>query len=126
MPIDFTSMCISTAIALVGGVWLGYFLAANSPSRIYGWYFVLWLWALLPLPLTTATGALHALPLVAVFSLAGFHSLRDYHNAARSLGAGEWRIFWRVSLPSAWKSVLNGVLLAVARLIAERYLANRV
>ena len=30
-------------------------------------------------------------------------------NAARTLGASEWKVFWQVSLPLAWRGIVAGV-----------------
>ena len=35
-------------------------------------------------------------------------------NAARTLGASEWKVFWQVSLPLAWRGIVAGALLAFA------------
>ena len=40
-------------------------------------------------------------------------------DAARCLGAPEFRIFWRIKVPSCWKSLLAGVVLAFARALGE-------
>lgn len=40
-------------------------------------------------------------------------------QAARVLGLGEWAVFFRVSLPLAWRGILAGVLLAFARALGE-------
>lgn len=40
-------------------------------------------------------------------------------QAARTLGATEWRIFWRVTLPLAWPGLLAGTILAFARALGE-------
>ncbi len=40
-------------------------------------------------------------------------------DAARTLGAGEWRVFWTVTLPLAWPGVAAGVILAFARSLGE-------
>ena len=40
-------------------------------------------------------------------------------DAARTLGASEWRIFWQVLLPLAWPGILAGVVLAFARSLGE-------
>lgn len=40
-------------------------------------------------------------------------------NAARTLGAGKWRVFFTISLPLAWKGVLSGMLLMWSRGISE-------
>lgn len=42
-----------------------------------------------------------------------------YEDAARSLGAPEWRVFLSVSLPLAWRGVFAGVMLAFARGMGE-------
>jgi molybdate transport system permease protein len=40
-------------------------------------------------------------------------------NAARTLGASEWRTFWSVTLPLAWPGVAAGAVMAFARAIGE-------
>lgn len=40
-------------------------------------------------------------------------------QAARSLGASEWRVFLSISIPCAWKGIFAGVLLAFARGMGE-------
>src|SRR5437763_820746 len=50
---------------------------------------------------------LHALPLLVKSTRAAFESIdRSYERAARTLGASEWRLFWRVTMPLAWRSIL--------------------
>src|ERR1019366_4785181 len=45
---------------------------------------------------------LHAIPLLVKSSRAALENNdRSYEKAARSLGASEWRLFWRVSIPLA-------------------------
>lgn len=44
---------------------------------------------------------------------------KDYEDAARTLGASEWGVFFRVSLPLARRSILAGVMLAFARALGE-------
>jgi molybdate transport system permease protein len=44
------------------------------------------------------------------------HSLE---NAARTLGASEFKVFCRVSLPLAWRSIIAGISLAFARGMGE-------
>jgi len=51
---------------------------------------------------------------------AGFESVdRTFEEAARTLGRSEFSIFFAVALPLAWRSVLAGVALAMARAIGE-------
>jgi molybdate transport system permease protein len=58
--------------------------------------------------------------LVALASTAAFASLdRLYEDAARTLGAGEWRIFARVALPAAAGNVTAGIAFAWLRAIGE-------
>ena len=40
-------------------------------------------------------------------------------NAARTLGASEWRVYVSVSLPLAWKGIFAGLMLAFARGMGE-------
>jgi molybdate transport system permease protein len=44
---------------------------------------------------------------------------RRYEEVARTLGAGEWRVFATISLPLAARGILAGVLLAFARAVGE-------
>ena len=62
----------------------------------------------------------HAFPLVVKVSRAALEKVDDsLQKAARSLGASEWRLFWRVSLPLAWRGILLGGLLTLARSLAD-------
>jgi len=40
-------------------------------------------------------------------------------NAARTLGSGENRIFWEITLPLAWPGVVSGIVLSYARALGE-------
>ena len=42
-----------------------------------------------------------------------------YEQIARTLGAGEWRVFFTVTLPLARRGVIAGLLLAFARALGE-------
>jgi molybdate transport system permease protein len=42
-----------------------------------------------------------------------------YEQLARTLGAGEWRVFFTITLPLARRGVLAGMLLAFARALGE-------
>jgi len=62
----------------------------------------------------------HALPLLVKTARAALESVdRSYEKAARSLGASEWRVFWRVSLPLARRSILAATVLAFARSLGD-------
>ncbi len=43
----------------------------------------------------------------------------DLEQAARTLGAGEWRVFLTVTLPLAWPGILTGIGLAFSRALGE-------
>jgi molybdate transport system permease protein len=42
-----------------------------------------------------------------------------FFEAARTLGASEWRVFRAVALPLAWPGVLAGTILSFARALGE-------
>lgn len=51
---------------------------------------------------------------------AGFESVApEYEGVAATLGASPARIFWRVTLPLAWPSVVAGAILCWARALSE-------
>jgi molybdate transport system permease protein len=63
---------------------------------------------------------LHAVPLLVKSSRAALENIdRAYERAARSLGASEWRLFWRVSLPLARRSIAAATALAFARSLGD-------
>ena len=63
---------------------------------------------------------LHALPLVVKSSRAALESIdRACERAARSLGASEWRLFWKISLPMARRPVAAAAALAFARCLGD-------
>ncbi|HWQ61317.1 MAG TPA: molybdate ABC transporter permease subunit [Negativicutes bacterium] len=43
----------------------------------------------------------------------------NLEDAARTLGAGEWRVFWTVTLPLAWHGLVAGLVLSFARALGE-------
>jgi len=51
---------------------------------------------------------------------AGFESVdARLEQAARTLGRSEWSVFWSVTLPVAWRSVLAGTVLAFCRALGD-------
>jgi molybdate transport system permease protein len=40
-------------------------------------------------------------------------------QAARTLGASEWRVFREIALPLAWPGILAGIILSFARALGE-------
>lgn len=63
---------------------------------------------------------LHSLPLLVKSARAAFESIDPgYERAARNLGASEWRLFCRVTLPLAQRSILAAAALAFARSLGD-------
>ncbi|CEH28641.1 ABC transporter permease [Aneurinibacillus migulanus] len=61
-----------------------------------------------------------AFPLMYQAASAAFQTLDEkLEQAARTMGASEWRIFWTVSFPLAWPGVLAGLVLSFARALGE-------
>lgn len=64
--------------------------------------------------------ALVSFPLVFKAARAAFETVDpQLEQAARTLGLGEAAVFFRVSLPMAWRGVLSGLLLSFARAMGE-------
>jgi molybdate transport system permease protein len=51
---------------------------------------------------------------------AGFETVdRRLEDAARTLGRSEWRIFWSITLPLAFRSIVAGTVLAFCRALGD-------
>ena len=138
--ISFRVGGLGAAGALALGLWLAWLLATREfrgksaleaaaefplvlPPLILGTYFA---FALAGWPegftwrVAAIAAAVSALPATARAARVVFERLqRDYENAARSLGASGWRVFWRVTAPLAYRPILAAASLAFARLAAE-------
>lgn len=104
---------------VVGGVAL---LLAFGRRGLAGQYLDRWFG--LRLPFTTAGAVLAAtfvaMPFLVVTAEAGFRSAdRHLEDAARTLGAGRWTVFGRVTLPMALPSLAAGAVLCWARALGE-------
>lgn len=44
---------------------------------------------------------------------------QNIENAARTLGASKWKVFWTISFPLAWPGLLAGLVLTFARALGE-------
>ncbi|ANH69582.1 molybdate ABC transporter permease subunit [Mitsuaria sp. 7] len=102
---------------------LGYYLLVVIGKR--GWLGA-WLWDTFGINLIfTWQGAviaatIVAFPLVMKSARAAFEGVDpQLERAGRVLGLNEWSLFFRVTLPMAWRGVLAGVLLAFARALGE-------
>src|SRR5215470_17398530 len=144
---------LSTAIALVAGLWIAYILANRDfrgkevldaaitlplvlPPTVLGYYLLVAVGRASPLgklwegifgsPLVftwkaaVVAALLHSLPLLVKSARAALESVdRSCERAARTLGASEWKLFWRVTLPLARRSILAAAALAFARSLGD-------
>lgn len=87
---------------------LGRWLADGGWVIVFTWKAVVISLAVMAFPLfvRSARTAIEGVPL-------------RLEGVARTLGAGPWRIFWRVTLPLARRGVTAGALLAFARALGE-------
>ena len=64
--------------------------------------------------------SLGSIPLLIKAAQAGFETVdQRLEQAARTLGRSEWSVFWAVTLPLAWRSVLAGTVLAFCRAFGD-------
>jgi len=67
-----------------------------------------------------AAMAVMAFPLIVRTARVGFESVdKHLEDAARSLGASPWKVFWQITLPLARRGVLGGIVLGFARALGE-------
>ncbi len=102
---------------------LGYYLLVlfgreSVLGRFYEWLFGA------PLVFTWQAAVLaamfHAIPLLVLSARAALESVdHSYERAARTLGASEWRLFWKVSFPLARRSIFAAAILAFARTLGD-------
>jgi len=68
----------------------------------------------------TLAASVASFPLLVQAARAGFESVDPrLEDMARTLGRSEASIFWTVTLPLAWRSILAGMVLAFARALGE-------
>lgn len=89
--------------------WLGHWLEAQFGIHlIFTWQGAV------------VAAAVVAFPFVCKSARAAFENVdATYEQAARGLGLGAVAVFFRVTLPLAWRGILAGVLLAFARALGE-------
>jgi molybdate transport system permease protein len=87
---------------------LGKLLLKLGTTVIFSW------WA------TVIAAVVVAFPLMYRTARGAFEQIEpNIENAARTLGASEWDIFWRVTLPLAWPGIMAGIILSFARSLGE-------
>jgi molybdate transport system permease protein len=63
---------------------------------------------------------LGSIPLLIKAAQAGFEGVDvRLEQAARTLGRTEWSVFWSVTVPLAWRSIMAGVVLAFCRAFGD-------
>jgi molybdate transport system permease protein len=71
-------------------------------------------------PATVIAATVVAFPLMYLTARAALEQVDpNLPQAARTLGASEWRVFWEIALPLAWPGVLAGTILSFARALGE-------
>lgn len=71
-------------------------------------------------PATVIAAAVVSFPLMYLTARAAIEQVDSrFLEAARTLGASEWRVFHAVALPLAWPGVLAGTILSFARALGE-------
>ncbi len=120
------------AMALVDGIFL---LPLVLPPTVVGFFLLLFFGRNGPLgklllhfgatvvfswPATVIAAAVVAFPLMYLTARAALEQVDPHFlQAARTLGASEWRVFREVALPLAWPGVLAGTILSFARALGE-------
>src|SRR5579884_982071 len=144
---------ISTAIAVLLGLWIAYVLANREfrgkelldaavtlplvlPPTVLGYYLLLLIGRASPIgkayewifgspvvftwQAAVIAALVHSAPLLIKSARAAFESVdHSYERAARTLGASELRLFWRVTLPLTRRSILAASALAFARALGD-------
>ncbi len=102
---------------------LGYYLLvllgrASPIGHLYEWLFggpLVFTWQA-----AVVASLIHSTPLLVKSARAAFESVdRSYERAARTLGATELRLFWRVTLPLVRRAILAAAALAFARSLGD-------
>jgi molybdate transport system permease protein len=106
MPPVATGLILLVLLSRRG--FLGSFLDAAGIEVVFTWKAVVLAMAIMGMPLLIRTAR------------TGFEQVnRRYEDVAATLGASPGRIFFTISLPLAWPSVLSGAVLAFARALGE-------
>lgn len=87
---------------------IGQFFESFDITIVFSWYAAVIAAVVVAFPLMykTARGAFEQID-------------QNLLNAARTLGASEWQVFWRVSVPLAWPGIAAATALSFARALGE-------
>ena len=87
---------------------IGNFLNLFGVNIIFSWY------------AAVIAATVVAFPLMYKTSRGAFEQIDpNILNAARTLGASEWKVFWRVTVPLAWPGIAAATALSFARALGE-------
>jgi molybdate transport system permease protein len=87
---------------------MGAFLARFNTTVIFSWQ------------ATVISAAVMAFPIMYMTARGAFEQVDpSIEDAARTLGASEWRLFWTVTMPLAWPGVAAATVLSLARALGE-------
>ena len=88
--------------------WIGHPLSLLGTTIVFSW------------PATVISAAVMAFPLMYMTARGAFEQVdTTIEDAARTLGASEWRVLYSVTLPMAWPGVVAGTILCFARSLGE-------
>jgi sulfate/thiosulfate transport system permease protein len=110
LPVAVSPVVVGLALVLVYGRagWFGGWLAARGIQVIFSIPGIVMASAFVSIPYVTRA----VLPVLQEIGT-------DQEQAASTLGAGPWQIFWRVTLPSIRMALAYGVTLTTARVLGE-------
>ena len=88
--------------------WIGHPLSLLGTTIVFSW------------PATVISAAVMSFPLMYMTTRGAFEQVdTNIEDAARTLGASEWRVLYSVTLPMAWPGVVAGAILSFARSLGE-------
>ena len=110
LPFAVSPIIAGLMLVLVYGPkgWIGRWLEAGGFRVVYSWPGLVLATTFVTVPFVVR----EVVPVLREFGV-------DQEEVARTLGAGRWRTFWRVTLPSIRWGLAYGVTLTVARSLGE-------
>lgn len=87
---------------------IGNFLSIFGVNIIFSWY------------AAVIAAIVVAFPLMYKTTMGAFEQIDpNVLSAARTLGASEWKVFWKVAVPLAWPGIAAAIALTFARCLGE-------
>ncbi len=110
LPFAVSPIIAGLMLVLVYGPkgWIGKWIEAGGLRVVYSWPGLVLATTFVTVPFVVR----EVVPVLREFGL-------DQEEVARTLGAGRWKTFWRVTLPSIRWGLAYGVTLTVARSLGE-------